>query len=265
MSTPFWIALGLGLFLCALAAVVALGRARAWADAHAPMPPMPPCDACRDNGWLVCLVDHDPHRPEIQRCDHCQRFESDDEARTAAGDEGTRAVAAYRELYAETTWPRKLAEHEAEYDAAQPRCSRCKRIAHFACECGYCSRCHPAICPPDCRAHPAWADGYAGGFAYQYVKAIDLQEGMINVDGQAVLDISGGPSGDVLIHWYTPRPDDEDEDLYNRSMPESQVCRGDALIAITGHVDDENELLAETTWPRPLAAHEAEYAQQQGA
>ena len=41
----------------------------------------PPCEACGDKGWLFCITEDDhPPRQAIQRCDACQKFESDESA-----------------------------------------------------------------------------------------------------------------------------------------------------------------------------------------
>jgi hypothetical protein len=41
----------------------------------------PPCEACGDKGWIFCIAEGDhPPRQEIQRCDACQKFGSDEAA-----------------------------------------------------------------------------------------------------------------------------------------------------------------------------------------
>lgn len=40
------------------------------------------CEPCEGRGWLVVALDGDEDRLEIQRCDACDRFQSDAEART---------------------------------------------------------------------------------------------------------------------------------------------------------------------------------------
>jgi len=44
-----------------------------------------PCEACDGDGWVRCNIGND-QAPEyqIQRCDACERFASDEEARVAA-------------------------------------------------------------------------------------------------------------------------------------------------------------------------------------
>ena len=45
----------------------------------------PPCEACDDKGWLQCNVGNNQSpKYEIQRCDACGRFDSDQAAREAA-------------------------------------------------------------------------------------------------------------------------------------------------------------------------------------
>ena len=44
-----------------------------------------PCEACGDRGWLRVAVDGDESRLEIQRCDMCERYASDADARLVAG------------------------------------------------------------------------------------------------------------------------------------------------------------------------------------
>ena len=45
----------------------------------------PPCEACNDLGWLECNVGNDQSpKYEIQRCDACERYHSDQAAQEAA-------------------------------------------------------------------------------------------------------------------------------------------------------------------------------------
>lgn len=45
----------------------------------------PPCEACNDKGWLRCNVGNDQSpQHEIQRCDACERYHSDQAAQEAA-------------------------------------------------------------------------------------------------------------------------------------------------------------------------------------
>ncbi|MGA2542498.1 MAG: hypothetical protein ABSG78_13170 [Verrucomicrobiota bacterium] len=45
----------------------------------------PPCEACDDKGWLQCNVGNDQSpQSEIQRCDACEQYDSDQAAREAA-------------------------------------------------------------------------------------------------------------------------------------------------------------------------------------
>ncbi len=45
----------------------------------------PPCEACDGAGWLQCNVGNDRSpRDEIQRCDACERYDSDQAAQEAA-------------------------------------------------------------------------------------------------------------------------------------------------------------------------------------
>lgn len=47
-----------------------------------------PCEACKGKGWLNCNTGNDDHpKMEIQRCDACEKYASDAEARTAHGRE----------------------------------------------------------------------------------------------------------------------------------------------------------------------------------
>lgn len=44
-----------------------------------------PCEACDDKGWLECNVGNDQSpKYQIQRCDQCERFDSDQAAQEAA-------------------------------------------------------------------------------------------------------------------------------------------------------------------------------------
>lgn len=42
-----------------------------------------PCEACLDIGWLIVAVDGDESNLQIQRCDLCERFESDEAAQAS--------------------------------------------------------------------------------------------------------------------------------------------------------------------------------------
>jgi len=44
-----------------------------------------PCEACDDDGWVRCNIGNDQSPQfQIQRCDACEKFASDEEARVAA-------------------------------------------------------------------------------------------------------------------------------------------------------------------------------------
>jgi hypothetical protein len=46
------------------------------------------CEACQGNGWLQCNTGNDQSpQCEIQRCDACETYDSDDAARKAAATE----------------------------------------------------------------------------------------------------------------------------------------------------------------------------------
>jgi predicted RNA-binding Zn-ribbon protein involved in translation (DUF1610 family) len=52
-----------------------------------------PCPACDDKGWVRCNVGNDQSpKYEIQRCDACERFDSDEAARDAAAEATKTAI-----------------------------------------------------------------------------------------------------------------------------------------------------------------------------
>lgn len=55
------------------------------------------CDACEGKGWIIAAIDGDNQRLEIERCDQCERYESDEQA--AKLPEAQSELSLARQLY----------------------------------------------------------------------------------------------------------------------------------------------------------------------